>query len=173
MDKLKLVFPTERNKEQILDYKKEFKNELDNLHGTAGLRVTESFESWYSDLLANSKEETVKAGLVPSTTYLCIRESDNKLIGFIDCRHRLNNFLTKFGGHIGYSIRSSERRKGYAKQMLALALNKYKEMNIDKVLITCDKNNMGSAKTIMSNGGILENELSKGDKITQRYWVKI
>lgn len=93
----------------------------------------------------------------------------------IDIRHRLNEFLLNFGGNIGYSVRKSERRKGYATEMLKLALKKCIELNIKKVLITCNKDNIGSAKTIISNGGILENEIFDPDdnKMTQRYWITL
>lgn len=96
-----------------------------------------------------------------------------KLIGIIDIRHKLNEYLFQFRGHIGYSVRKSEQRKGYAKEMLHLALEKCKDMNIKKVLITCSKENIASAKTIIYNGGVLENGISKGERITQRYWISL
>lgn len=173
MNELILVFPTNSYKEKILDYCSEFGTEIRNIPGTAGILSYSSFEEWYQDILANSKEETVREGLVPSTTYLAIRKSDDRLIGFIDCRHRLNKFLVNYGGHIGYSVRESERRKSYAKEMLSLALNKYKEMKINKVLLTCDKNNTASAKTILSSGGKLENEIQREEGLAQRYWIEI
>ena len=86
----------------------------------------------------------------------------------IDIRHRLNDYLLNFGGHIDYSVRKSERQKGYATEMLALALIECMKLNIKRVLITCDKDNIASAKTIINNGGILE-----GSGITQRYWINL
>lgn len=88
-------------------------------------------------------------------------------------RHELNDYLLQYGGHIGYGVRSSQRRKGYASQMLSLALPIAKELGINKAPITCDKNNIGSAKTIMNNGGILENEVGNENEITQRYWIEL
>lgn len=88
-------------------------------------------------------------------------------------RHRLNEHLLRIGGHIGYGIRPSERNKGYATMQLALALDKAKEMGLTRVLLTCDKYNIGSAKTIINNGGILDSEdIIDGIEI-QRYWIEL
>ncbi|MCR1074265.1 GNAT family N-acetyltransferase [Clostridium botulinum] len=108
-------------------------------------------------VMDNSREEIVMDGLVPSSIYLTIRLVYNKLIDMIDIRHKLNKYLFQFGGHIGYSVRKSERRKGSAKEMLNLALEKCKDMNMEKALITCSKENIASAKAIIYNGGVLEN----------------
>ena len=75
------------------------------------------------------------------------------------------------GGHIGDGVRPSERRKGIATQMIALALDECKKLGIDKVLMVCDKNNIGSAKSIINNGGLLENEIEVDGIVKQRYWI--
>lgn len=93
--------------------------------------------------------------------------------GSIDIRHRLNEYLLQFGGNIGYSVRPSQRRKGYATEMLALALEECRKWGLNRALVTCDKTNIGSAKTIQKNGGVLENEVLEGDRITQRYWIAL
>ena len=173
MNRLKLVLPTLEYKEKLMDYKREFVENGDSLDGTAGLMNAEIFEEWYDAFCDNLKEETVREGLVPATTYMAISVNDNRLIGMIDIRHRLNEYLLNFGGNIGYSIRKSERLQGYATEMLALALEECVKLNIKKVLITCDKDNVGSAKTIINNGGKLENEVPEGDSTTQRYWVTL
>lgn len=173
MSEIILVFPSIEYKQQIIEYKNEFEINKDSMDGSAGLSFEDDFEQWLLKLEDNSSEETVRAGLVPASTYLAIRVSDKKLLGMIDIRHRLNEYLAQFGGHIGYSIRLSERRKGYAKAMLQLALEKCKELSIEKVLITCDKDNIGSSKTIISNNGILENEVLEEGRITQRYWIDL
>jgi predicted acetyltransferase len=112
---------------------------------------------------------------VPTTKFFLLEEGSPKILGVIDIRHRLNDhLLNNPGGHIGYAIAPSERRKGYATQQLRLALEKCREMGIGPVLITCDKENMASAKVIQRNGGVLEDErASKEGKVFQRYWITL
>lgn len=174
MNKLKLILPTPEYKTQIMDYKKEFIENGEGMHGTSGLRNAEGFEEWHKSVLNNLKEETVKEGLVPAAIYIAISTENNRLLGMINVRYRLNDGLLNIGGHIGYSVRKSERNKGYATKMLALALDEYIRLGFDRVLITCDKDNIASAKTIIKNGGILENEIQEDDtNIVQRYWIRL
>ncbi|NLM72452.1 MAG: GNAT family N-acetyltransferase [Clostridiaceae bacterium] len=173
MEAIKLVLPTKEHETQVMDYKREFEMNGDSMDGTAGLQNAPNFDEWLKALEDNSREETVRPGLVPASTFLAIREIDNRLVGMVDIRHRLNDHLFRIGGHIGYSVRKSERRKGYAKEMLRLALEYCRSLNIQKVLVTCNKNNIASAKTIIANGGELENEIPNGEKIVQRYWITL
>lgn len=173
MSILKLVAPTTEYKEQVLEYKMEFLRSNDTLDGTAGLQNYKTFEEWYGVYCDNLNESTARKGFVPSSTFLAVSIEDNRLVGMIDIRHRLNDYLFMYGGNIGYSIRKTERRKGYASQMLKLALDECRELGILKVLITCDKDNIGSAKTILKNGGVLENETENNGEIVQRYWIDL
>ena len=77
------------------------------------------------------------------------------------------------GGHIGDGVRPSERRKGYATEMIKLALEECKKLGLDKVLMVCDKDNIGSARSIKKNGGVLENEVLVDGVLEQRYWITI
>ncbi len=115
--------------------------------------------------------ETEKA--VPDSTYFCLDESRNIFVGAVNIRHYLNDSLLLNGGHIGDGIRPSERRKGFGTKMITLALEKCKKLNINKVLMVCDKNNIASARTIINNGGILENEIEIDGVIEQRYWITL
>lgn len=170
MSRLELILPDLKYKDNIMDYKREFIETRDSMDGSAGLMDAETFEVWYKAFQDNLKEETVRQGLVPATTYLAFN-NDNRLVGMIDIRHKLNDYLLNYGGNIGYSVRKSERKKGYATEMLGLALKECIKLKIKEVLITCDKENIASAKTIINNGGKLENEVTEGTRITQRYWI--
>ena len=112
-------------------------------------------------------------GFVPDSTFFCLDEDRNIIVGAVNIRHYLNEYLLKYGGHIGDGIRPSERRKGYATKMIGLALEECKRLGIDKVLLVCDKDNIGSAKSIINNGGILENEVLEEGKLIQRYWITL
>lgn len=170
---LKLIFPNESYKEQIDSYKEEFLEESQTLiNGASGLEDAGSFEEWLQSLKNNLHEETVKEGYVPGTTLLAVTD-ENKLVGIINIRHRLNDYLFNFGGHIGYSIRKSQRQKGFGGEMLRLALEYSKSIGLKKVLITCNKDNIASAKTILHNCGVLENEAEDGYHIVQRYWIAL
>ena len=118
------------------------------------------------------KEATDK--YVPSSTFFLLDTERNRLLGAVNIRHYLNEFLLQEGGHIGDGIRPSERRKGYATEMIRLALDECRKLGIDRVLMTCDKDNIGSAKSIIKNGGVLENEFVNEDGVTeQRYWITV
>lgn len=168
MNSLKLVFPTLAHKEAALAYRQEyFDNGEMTINGDGGLDTAESYEEWIEKIKGDLTR--CDAGRVPSTTYFAVAGS--KIVGTIQIRHRLNDFLLSYGGHIGYGVVPSERRKGYASRMLFLALRKCSSLGIGRVLVTCDKANTASARTIMKNGGILENEIPEDGRITQRYWI--
>lgn len=128
-----------------------------------------NFTSYISNLDCKKAGE----GMVPDSTFFCLDNERNIIVGAVNIRHYLNDYLLQFGGHIGDGIRPSERRKGYATKMIALALEECKILGIHKVLMVCDKDNIGSAKSIQNNGGILENEIQNQGKTEQRYWIDI
>lgn len=113
-----------------------------------------------------------KNGLVPSSVFYCLDEDRNIFVGAVDIRHYLNDSLLFSGGHIGDGVRPSERRKGIGTRMIALALEECKKIGINRVLMICNKNNIGSAKSIIKNGGVLENEIIENGEILQRYWIE-
>lgn len=112
-------------------------------------------------------------GLVPDSTFFCLDTDRGIFVGAVNIRHRLNEGLLLNGGHIGDGIRPSERRKGFATKMIALALEECRKLEIERVLMVCDKNNLGSAKSIVNNGGMLENEVVVNGVTEQRYWIDL
>lgn len=127
------------------------------------------FDHYLEDL--DFKE--TKDGHVKTTTLFLLDDERNRLLGAVNIRHELNEHLLQFGGHIGDGIRPSERRKGYATKMIGLALEECKKLGIDRVMMSCTKGNIGSAKSIMNNGGIKENEVMEDDgTILERYWIE-
>lgn len=112
-------------------------------------------------------------GLVPDSTFFCLDTERNIFVGAVNIRHYLNEKLLKNGGHIGDGVRPSERKKGVATKMIGLALEECRKLGIDKVLMVCQKENTGSAKSIQYNGGILENEIEENGVIEQRYWISL
>ena len=173
MEKIILVKPDLSYADEIIKYKEESLAESPVINGSAGLDRFSSIEVWLEELKKRSCEDTVPKGLVPSSTYLAVREKDNYIVGMIDIRHYLNEYLTQVGGHIGYGVRKTERNKGYAKQMLKLALEKCKELKIKKVLITCDEDNIASEKVILSANAKLEDIRNVDVENKKRFWIDL
>ncbi len=174
-NRIELVFPSEEYKNQILECVEEFRQNGENkIPGSEEIEDTKVFEDWIKRVKdSRNKEKCEKEGNVQILQFLAIRKEDNKLIGFIQIRTRLNKKLFKRGGHIGNAVRPSERCKGYSTEMIGIALKKARELGIRNVLMTCTKNNIASAKTIKKNGGILEKEFNDSGDIVQRYWITL
>lgn len=170
---MKLVKPSEEHAIKVMAFRDEFLVNNDSMDGTAGLVDYTDYGKWLERVEQNNCKDTVMEGLVPASTYLAVRETDKRLMGMVDVRHELNEYLYNFGGHIGYCVRQSERGKGYATEILRLALGRCDELVLSKVLICCYKENVPSVRTIVSNGGILENEVMEDSDIIQRYWISI
>ena len=154
--------------EQILDYKEEFLLNSEIIQGAANMTDL-SIPEWVEFTENTKNKESVTPGFVTAHTFFALDNS--KIVGIINARHELNDYLLNFGGHIGYSVRKSERRKGYAKAMLSYTVDFLFSLGLEKVLITCDKKNIASKRTIESCGGILENEVATEDRTTLRYWI--
>ena len=165
MEELVLLEPSSVYYEQIKEYRQEFLEAGDSMDGTSSLREYDNPSDWMEHIRLYSRKETIPEGRVPGTIFLCVRKNDDKLIGMINVRHELSEYLYNYGGNIGYSIRPSERRNGYAKEMLRLALPYCRDnLGLSKVMISCDVGNEGSRKTILANGGVYENTLHEPDE---------
>ena len=155
-------------------------------------QITEMLDEWYTSgekiipytirrldyrdfeyYCANLEVKDTSSGLVPDSTFFCLDEDRDIMVGAVNIRHYLNEALLQSGGHIGDGVRPSERRKGIATQMIGLALQECKKLGIHRVLMVCDKDNVGSAKSIMNNGGVLENEVVVDGCVEQRYWIAL
>jgi predicted acetyltransferase len=124
-------------------------------------------------MLQKDREDRSKipAEFVVSSFYLFMEE--NTIVGAVSIRHELNDRLLATGGHIGYGIRPTRRGEGLAKIMLRLALEKVRKLGIQEVLVTCYKDNLRSARTIQSCGGVKENEVFLEGKWEERYWITL
>ena len=171
-DKLILRKPTKEDEIKIMEYKQEFIDYKDSIHGGCGLQEFNDYDLWLKHLERMTNPDDLPEGRVVSSEYMSVRVSDGKLVGLVNIRHYLNEIWLKTSGHVGYSIRPTERQKGYAHEQLRLALQICDDLGINPILITCNKDNEGSRRTILKAGGIKENEITEDDgNIVERYWI--
>ena len=179
-EKFMLVKPSLEYKNEAIKYINELKEYNSQIHGTGGLDGALENGISYEEWLENSikmldKEYAYSKNRVPAITYFLVRKNDNRIIGSIDLRLELNDFLRNIGGHIGYAIRPTERRKGYNKINLYLCLLEAQKNGLEKVLITCADYNLGSKNTIKAFDGEFEkityNEADK-EKM-ELYWIDV
>lgn len=170
-----LIEPKKEYAQQIRDFRQEFLDVGDSMDGTGALRRYESPEEWIEWSDSCKHPDSVPDGLVPATQYIYVRDEGEKIVGMIQIRHYFNDFLEKYGGHIGYCVAPGERQKGYATQMLKETLPKCRELGLTRVLITCDKDNEASRRTILNNGGVYDGTVFEPDEAVylERYWIDI
>lgn len=170
---IKLIEPVVDLKSGFLAMAEEFKAEgRDTIDGIGSIE-TDDFDA----SVQRAKDHVCGIGLpegwVPFNTYWLVCK--NRIIGTCELRHRLTEALRKCGGHSGYSVRPSERRKGYGTGMLGLVLQKAKALGIERVLVTCSDDNIASARVIEKNGGKLADKIPSEhrDAPTRRYWIEL
>lgn len=167
---LRLVKASEEYRRQITEMMDEWCSTGEKIIPYAIRRIDYHDFEYYC---ANLEVKDDSQGLVPDSTYFCLDVERDIIVGAVNIRHYLNENLLQFGGHIGDGVRPSERRKGIATKMISLALDKCRELGINKVLMVCNKDNVASAKSIRNNGGVLENEVESDGIIVQRFWIKL
>jgi len=174
---MKLVFPSLLYKEKAIQFINEFYEYDSEINGSGGLDryLKEStYEEWLSKVLADIDIANVVTPRVPALTYFYVREEDDKILGMINIRLAENEFIKKEGGHIGYCIRPTERRKHYATDMLKDALSVFDKLCIKEVFLTCYKSNIASAGVIKNCSGELVTEFYSDTykKELQKYIIK-
>lgn len=175
MEDLILIKPNESYAEEIIAFRNEFLKTGSSMDGCGSLRRHSNPKDWLNFNRILEDKETVPDNWVQSSQYIYVRKADRKIIGMIQVRHYFNDYLEKFAGNIGYSIRPSERRKGYATSMLHDFLPFCKVLGLNKILISCEENNEGSRKTIIANGGVYESTVldTVDNEYLQRYWIDL
>lgn len=172
MINLALVEPTISLKEQYINMMEEWEKSEEKLIPFVLRYDYSSFENMVEQLVQlRDKPELVERS-VKSSTFWLIKDGI-QLIGVVNIRHELDEYLRNIGGHIGFGIRPSQRRKGYATELLRLALIESSRLGLQKALVTCDYDNVGSAKTIINNGGVLDSEIVVDGVKIQRYWIDL
>lgn len=168
-----LVQPTIDLQEEYLEFYQEWKNSGEMMIPWVITKDPSNFPAMVQELLDAAKGKNIPDSWVPDSTYWLIT-NDNKIVGAVNIRHRLTEHLFNAGGHIGYGIRPSARQKGYATKLLALSLEKIKELGVTKVLVVCDEGNTASEKTILHNGGLRDNDFIEEDgNVVKRYWIEL
>ncbi len=168
-----LMKPSKDLQQQIWDYRRECIDHGDpRINGSCGLDNHADFDEWLA-LVQNVATREPSDDGVRGSTYVSVRPSDGRVMGTIQLRHTLNDFLREHGGHIGYHVRPTERGKGYGTAQLRLVLDVAREMDLPAVMLTCDKSNLASARTMMRCGGVLERENEHDGVPQQIYWIQL
>lgn len=169
-----LIEPTEEWLPEAAAYKRAFETAGDSMDGTGSLRTAQDMAQWLQTCRDFKRRETTPPQLVPTTQLIYVRPADHALLGMLQVRHELNDYLRLYAGHIGYSVHPRHRRQGVATRMLAAALPYCRQLGLERVMVTCNVENEGSRRTILHNGGVYEGDSVEPDgQRVQRYWITL
>ncbi|QYR19327.1 GNAT family N-acetyltransferase [Paenibacillus sp. sptzw28] len=171
---IRLVKPSLDYRDEYISFYEEWKRSGENIVPWVVEREPYDFPSMIEFLYSQDSEEKImNENWVPHSTYWLLNEADS-IVAAVNIRHKLNQKLINNGGHIGYGVRPSQRRKGYASLLLSLALLQTKTMELSRVLVVCDKGNTGSERTIIKNGGKFESEFTEENgNVVRRFWIEL
>ena len=175
---MRFVLPCKEYEQKAISFIQEFYDYSSNINGTGGLDrflKEDSYSGWLVKVINDLDIANIPPDRVPAYSYFYIREEDDKIIGMINIRLALTDFLRKEGGHIGYCIRPTERNRGYGTAMLCEALKFCRTVGLRDIVLTCDKANPASAGVIKNCGGIMECEFYSEafNEVVQRYRIAL
>lgn len=173
MDGLQFEEPHTGYRDSYRELVREFQNAGEPLVPFPLAFPNEDFSSFLARLAACARGEGLPPGFVPHSTYWLVQEG--QVLAVANLRHALTDSLRREGGHIGYGVRPTARRQGYAREVLRRTLMRAREMGLAEVLLTCAKTNLASVRTILGNGGVLDSEefLPERDEVVRRYWIDL
>lgn len=173
MDEVILVKPSVELKEPYLDFYREWVASGERLSPYSIAKDPTDFAAMVRELEEEAEGENLRDGYVPASTFWLINK-EKRVLAAVNIRHKLTGALMNIGGHIGYGVRPSERRKGYAVRMLALALDEARIIGIERALVTCHSTNTGSEKTILKNGGMADAPYTDTNgAVIKRFWISL